>query len=239
MMVLCWCRLVQLKGQYPELILQRSPCLVTIPVPHLITYLSQGPPLLQPIGSSLAPSSSNTLSTSSSSSSSSNTKAAAHHPKIVVCHSDQAVPKKSALKYSGLVASTMPHPVVCCSKLCVNPKCLYYATQAQNAMTGNHHRTQINRRKRQFFGSDCDPYTCVRCARHTAAKHKRQQQQQHQQYQQHQQHQQQQQEQQQQLQHHPTRANTRKYQQQQHHEQESTRSSRRKQLGGGTRAAMQ
>lgn len=157
-MLVCCCRLVKMKGQYPELILQRRPSLVTIMVSHLIVYLSQGPPPVQHTGNS---------SNNSSSS-------VAKQLRVVVCHSDLAVPNNTALKYNGLVASsTLPHPVVCCSKLCVSPKCLHYATQAQNAMTGNHHRTQLNKKRKQFGGSECDPFTCVKCSRHVADKHRR------------------------------------------------------------------
>lgn len=186
--MLC-CRLVVMNNKYPHLVLQEAPVKIKIPVHKLIAYLTQGPPSL--IGSS---SSSNQQITTEQQQclllgmvdqaeegeqqqQQQEQQEQQQQVAVVVCHRDQPSLEGSRLQWTGNVETTttdVPQPTVCLSKMCSNPKHLFYSTQSANAMTGRHHKVQQQKASRQFCGGSCPP-GCVKCDR-LSKSHKKQKQ---------------------------------------------------------------
>jgi hypothetical protein len=168
---------VVIKGKYPYLVLQEEPVKIMIPVHQLVAYLTQGP---SPTASTISSSHQATAEQQEDmflelvSAQVEQQQQQQQQPSVVVCHRDLPSMEGSRLQWTGNVEADdiLPHPSVCLSKRCSNPKHLFYSTQPDNAMTGKHHRVQQHKCTRKFCGGSC-PTGCVKCDRLSKA-HKKQ-----------------------------------------------------------------
>lgn len=144
------------KAQYAEIILQEVPQ-IKIAAHQLIIWLTQGP---------LPRSKLNDYNGDWTIKK--NKRQQQQQARYVVCHNDDpSIPEARKLKWTQAVEtdkSVVPTARICLCKLCISPKCLYYALQSHNSHTGNHHRTQKDKHNRHPAGSSCKA-GCAQCAR--------------------------------------------------------------------------